>query len=1174
MKNYLQKCNVINKITKKPLDIFFKKFISKPQIKHAIFFSTIKNESLHVKKNNDTYDNNIFKWGEEENSKNLINDKNHMNGKNHKNHIKDKNGSLINNIKIYKQSELVRRIRKYCRKDDLCNIYRFADEFLDLLNKQEIAHNDFIIIIHLLSKKQFLEKDFWRNITNLNNINFIFHMNIKQIILFIYSIVNSFKYIHPQFLNIFTNNLNSVLENQKRFLLIYRKKNKIEIPKKKIQAEIQTNKQMHIIENKAKEHINLINNDYNEYKKDQLNNLLCNKNLNKQENKFPIYNNNINHLNLLDITLLCYSYSKLNDLHNLEHLNELKNNIYKLFVYFLFFYKNDFNHLILFLYSYVKLNGCIKKSILIKLKKNILLLTNNANLKFMFPSLYALNICSLNMLMNILHKSQFKDEHFFEEIILSVVINLNVSQPKRKKIKSNILNGNYDNSDNISIDNLINSYGYEIQTFNNTDMYNIEDYKEGKYIYSNNEIYNYNNNNNNNNIYNNYNNNIYNNNNNNIYNNNNNFYNNNNYCSYNFITYFKTISSLVKHFVKNKNTYFYPEHNQLVQLKKKDFCFLLYNVNKLNVKNYYNIYDYLKKEAYKQISILDIYNSCIVLNSLINLNILDDKIFNKLFTHLKILFDKNIYKEKDIIDIFVSLITYSKINYNISNEINLFLIHIYNKIEYKLKKYNFKNLLLIFFYSSYINIHFNNSILQDLCIDVLNNFEKIDIKYILIFLYLLKYKNYQMNNFFIDSLIQKVLYKLKGEKKYLNILYTYIFQIITVHSFQSLYNEKIQNMLIQMLIKNKQNFNLKEKIIISLHIYVNPILILNQSCLSFCAETFQNLLDYVYITKTKKYKIYNKMCTKEKNKDNKIYHHYLIKTNHFKKYINVLTNDTKNIYINDQRFYQFFLFFFNNNNVQNTHSNCNIDFNIDHINIKELHFFFFYLLVIDIIHRKNNLKHTKKTFHMLYRNMKKYSLLKEKKNIYINNQFYLYLCKYYQLNISFQNIYIKLNNDSFKYFLRNNNKKLFYHNKTLITYLDLNNKMKKHIPNLNLNNYSNKTHKQYNKNNNNNNNIILKKEKINIYKEDIIKYFPHFEETLFNTISIYYEDLFLYMLSQNKISEENIKKFFYQSSIYYNKHNHSSSIHDNGNIIIKMKKDIFINFFYIPYVFKPLKLTI
>lgn len=146
-----------------------------------------------------------------------------------------------------------------------------------------------------------------------------------------------------------------------------------------------------------------------------------------------------------------------------------------------------------------------------------------------------------------------------------------------------------------------------------------------------------------------------------------------------------------------------------------------------------------------------------------------------MFTHFKILFDKNIYKEKDIIDIFVSLITYSKINYNISNEINSFLIHIYNKIEYKLKKYNFKNLLLIFCYSSYINIHFNNSILQDLCIDVLNNFEKIDIKYILIFLYLLKYKNYQMNNFFIDSLIQKVLYKLKGEKKiFKHSIYVYI----------------------------------------------------------------------------------------------------------------------------------------------------------------------------------------------------------------------------------------------------------------------------------------------------------------------------------------------------------------------------------------------------------------
>ncbi|ETW30650.1 hypothetical protein PFFCH_01952 [Plasmodium falciparum FCH/4] len=90
------------------------------------------------------------------------------------------------------------------------------------------------------------------------------------------------------------------------------------------------------------------------------------------------------------------------------------------------------------------------------------------------------------------------------------------------------------------------------------------------------------------------------------------------------------------------------------------------------------------------------------------------------------------------------------------------------------------------------------------------------------------------------------------------------------------------------------------------------------------------------------------MCTKGKHKDNKIYHHYLIKTNHFKKYINVLTNDTKNIYMNDQKFYQFFLFFFKNNNVQDTSSICNIDFNIDHINIKELHFFFLYLLVIDL----------------------------------------------------------------------------------------------------------------------------------------------------------------------------------------------------------------------------------
>ncbi|SOV77346.1 conserved Plasmodium protein, unknown function [Plasmodium sp. gorilla clade G3] len=1165
MKNYLQKCNVINKITKKPLDIFLKKFILKPRIKHSIFFSTIRNESSHVKKNNDTYDNNIFKLEEEKNNKNdknHINNKNHINDKNHinnKNHINDKNGSLINNIKIYKQSELVRRIRKYCRKDDLCNIYKFTDEFLDLLNKQEIAHNDFIIIIHLLSKKQFLEKDFWRNITNLNNINFIFHMNIKQIILFIYSIVNSFKYIHPQFLNIFTNNLNSIIQNQKRYLLICRKKDKIEFSKKKIQGEIQTNKEMHIIENNVKVNINRINNYYNEYKKDQLNNLLYNKNLNKEQNEFLIYNNKINHLNLLDITLICYSYSKLNDIQNLEHLNELKNNMYKLFVYFLFFYKNDFNHVILFLYSYMKLNECIKKSILLKLKKNILLLNKNTDIKFMFPSLYALNICSLNMLMNILHKSHFKDEHFFEEIILSVVINLNVMQPKREKIKGNILNGNYENNDNINIDNLINAQRYEIQTFNNTEMYNIEDYKkEGKNIYSNNKIYNYNNNNNNNN--------------NNFYNNN--YYYDTHYCSYNFITYFKIISSLVKHFVKNKDTYFYPLHNQLVQLKKKDFCFLLYNVNKLNIKNYYNIYDYLKKEAYKQINILDIYNSCIVLHSLINLNILDEKLFNKLFTHLKILFDKNIYKEKDIIDIFVSLITYSKINYNVSNEINSFLIYLYNKIEYKMKKYNFKDLLLIFCYSSYINIHFNNSILQDLCIDVLNNFENIDIKYILIFLYLLKFKNYQMDNFFIDSLIQKVLYKLIRGKKYLNVLYIYIFQIITVHSFQSLYNEKITNMLIQMLIKNKEFFNLKEKIILSLHIYVNPILILNESCVSFCEETFQNLLDYVYITKTKKYKIYKKLCTKGKNNDNKIYHHYIIKTNHFKKYINVLTNHTKNnIYMNDQRFYQFFLFFFNNINVQDTNSICNIDFNIHHINIKELHFFFLYLSVMDIIKgkkkkKKNNLKHIRKILHMLYKSVKKYTLLKEKKYIYKNNQFYLYLCKYYQLNIHFQNIYIKLNNDSFKYFLKKNNKKLFYHNKTLTTYLNLNNKMKKHITNLNVNNYSNKTHKDYN------NDIILKKEKINIYKEDIIKYFPHFEETLLNTISIYYEDLFLYMLSQKNINEENIKKIFYQSSIYYNKYTHPCSIHDNHNIIIKMKKDFFINMFYIPYVFMPLKLTI
>ncbi|SOV23103.1 conserved Plasmodium protein, unknown function [Plasmodium sp. DRC-Itaito] len=1150
MKNYLQKCNIINKITKKPLDIFFKKFFLKPTINHVIFFSTIKNESSHVKINNDTHDKNIIKSGKEKNSKNC------------KNYRNDQNGSLVNNIKIYKQSELVRRIRKYCRKDDLCNIYKFTDEFLDLLNKQEITHNDFIIIIHLLSKKKFMEKYFWRNITNLNNINFIFHMNIKQIILFLYSIVNSFKYIHPQFLNIFTNNLNSLLENQKKLLLICRKKNKIEIPKKKIQAEIQTKEQIDIIENKVKAHSNKINNDYDEYKKDELNNLLNNKNLNKNENKLYIYNNKINELNLLDITLICYSYSKLNDLKNLEHLNQLKNNMYKLFVYFLFFYKNDFNHLILFLYSYMKLNECIKKSILIKLKKMILFINKQADIKFMLPGLYSLNFCSLNMLMNILHKSHFKDEHFFEEIILSVVINLNVSQPKRRKIKSNILNGNYDSSDNINIDNLNNSHGYEIQIFNNTDMYNIEDYKkEGKNIYSNNEIYNYNNNNNNNNN-----------------NNGNNFYNycNIHYCSYNFITYFKIISSLVKHFVKNKNNYFYPQNNQLVQLKKKDFCFLLYNVNKLNIKNYYNIYDYLKKEAYKQIHTLDIYNACIVLNSLLNLNILDEKIFHKLFTHLKILFDKNMYKEKDIIDIYVSLITYSKINHKVSNEINSFLINVYNKIEYKMKKYNFKNLLLIFCYSSYINIHFNNSILQDLSIDVLNNFENIDIKYILIFLYLLKYKNYQMNNFFIDSLIQKVLYKLKGEKKYLNVLYTYLFQIITVHSFKSLFNEKITNMLIQMLIKNKQFFNLKEKIIVSLHIYVNPILILNQSCVSFCVETFQNLLDYLYITKTKKYKIYNKIYnkinTKGKNNDNKTYHHYIIKTNHFKKYINVLTNHTrKNIYMNDQRFYQFFHFFFNNINVQDTHTICNIDFNIDHINIKDLHFFFLYLSLIDIIKGKKILTHTKKIFHMLYRNIKKYSQLKEKKkkNIYIYNQFYLYLCKYFQLNIHFQNIYIKLNNDSFKYFLKKNNQKIFDHNKTLTTYLNLNNKMKKHIPNLNVNNYSNKTQNEYN-----NNNIILRKEKINIYKEDIKKYFPHFEETLFNTISIYYEDLFLYMISQKKINEENIKKIFYESSIYYNKYTHSCPKHDNDNIIIKMKKDFFINLFYISYVFIPIKLTV
>ncbi|GAW80067.1 hypothetical protein, conserved [Plasmodium gonderi] len=983
---------------------------------------------------------------------------------------KDTTAKAVNVENSCGQSELVKQIRKFCKKDDLCSMYKFNENFLHLLKMKQLNEKDFSIIVHLLSKKKVHSNSFWKRIANTENINFIFQMNLKQIILTFYSISNSYKYINLTFLNEYTDNLIFILNCQKYFISLTRRKKGIQ---KKTSEHFEGHNCLAYNESEL---LNLSQDNNLTYQESlcnfQTDDYAINKssNMSKEKEKITwknlidkqnyknissLFRNKKNHLNFLDLTLICNTYSKLNNLEHLQNVEELKKVMYKLFLYFLFFYKINFDHLILFMHSYTRVRGNIDKCVLRKVQK-VLLNPENGLCQNLYKlrNIHILDICSLNMLMHVFQRTNFKDEKMFKEVILSVVLNLNLKYEKRIKTKGSVLSGDdYCWTDCYALcDDIIGYSPVYFQESKNSTT------NQGTNIGITNSSSHY---------------------------------------SYH-MDMVKKKKILIEHFSKKDNTYIL-EKEHLVKLKKKDFCFLVYNINKLRIKNYYNIYEYIKYESENNIKLLNVYNCCIILDCLVNLNLLDEKLFKKILTNLKILFDKNHYNEKDVTDIFVCLCKYGQTNSAQHTEIHNFLKSLYLKIQTRLKKYSYISLISIFCSSSYFNILLDNNVVQDICIDILNNFNTVDIKSLLSILYFLKSKNYEISTFFFNTIIEKVLSKIKDPH-----FFFCSFHILSIYASKTLQKkDHILDKLVQVMKQNEHLLGVKEKLIISLQIFVTPELILNEAFFQFCQKTFEDIL-----------------CSSDKQK-------YTV-LNHMDQ-INTITPKVVNHKNKNDNFIPFF-------------TNCNhnnLDFSTD-INIAELKIFL--LLLLSDMYEKKPLVFKKRNF--LIKEEKKNKNLK-----YQNNQ--LSKCK---LEIIFSNIYIRLQNDCLSYFLKTNIS-LFDHQK-YAKQLNIK-KIKNYTMNLGSIMHSNEVEKKLK---------IDHAAALKIYNNDMSKYFPEFEEILFNVIKICYEDFFIYTFFAKKKDEFLVN---YKSQNICHNYADSFLLHNNDNLIIKLKKNMFINSFHIAYVFKP-----
>ncbi|EUD64505.1 hypothetical protein C922_05112 [Plasmodium inui San Antonio 1] len=962
------------------------------------------------------------------------------------------------------QSELVRRIRKSCRKDDLCSIYKFCDQFVHLLKLKKINKDDFSIVIHLLSKKKIHDNSFWRRIASTDNVNFIFDMNLKQIILTLYSIANSYRYTSLTFLKEFTQKLIFVLKCQKKLLSLSRGRKTVQerasdpFTRDSYQSydeSRQTSFQpvTNLIYHKGGTKIQA--NDYTkeftslskQKENPTWNTLICK---NDDQSIGPIFSNEKNHLNGLDLTLVCNTYSKLNNIENWQNVEELKQIMYKLFLYFLFFNKINCDHLILFMYSYTRVGGSIHTNVLRKVQKVLLNPTNGLHHHFhQLRVVHTLDVGSLNMLMNVLHRSNVKDETICKEIMLSLVINLNVKNEKRTKIKGSVLSGeNINCSDPLDHfeDALGHASGYVLSnSSNDPDKGTHHLVKECKPLH----------------------------------------------VDHSWML--KRRQKLLEHFTNKDYTHVADKNHPPIKLKKKDLCFLVCNINKLKIKNYYNVYDYIKHELSASLPVMNVYSCCIMLDCLINLNILDQKLFKKILTTLKILFDKNRYNEKDVTDIFAALCRYDQKNWAHHIEILNFLQSLYLKVQMKLQKYNYINLISIFCSASYFNVIFTNNVLQDLCIDVLNNFQSMHMKFLLLFLYFLKSKNYEINIFFFNTIMDKVLSKIKDAHTFF-----YSFYILSTFAFKTLQKEiPILNKLAHLLQRNENMLNVEEKLAIALHTVVTPVLMLNETFFLFCERAF------VYI-----------LCAGPQEG-----HTELNKNNQLDTTPKVILPKWNN---------SFAPYFMSSDNPNNFFFNTNLG-------STELEVFLF-LLLSDMFEKKRFL--FKKEDGLTARDDKNnYTKLQRSQ---INTR---------KLDVRFNFIYIKLQNDGLSYFIKNSihsfDRQIFA--KRLDTQ-----RVHKYTTTFNSNKYSNETEK-------NNERIIP-------ILNEMREHFPNLEETLFNVIKMCYEDFFIYRFFAKKNDQHLVNSWSRNVRCSYAD---SFFLHRNDNLIIRLKKNMFINSLHIPYVLKP-----
>ncbi|SBS84504.1 conserved Plasmodium protein, unknown function [Plasmodium ovale curtisi] len=978
-----------------------------------------------------------------------------------------------NNLNSNGQSDIVRKIRKFCRKDDLCNIYKINDQFLQLLKSKKVNRDDFSIIIHLLSKKKIRDNSFWKSIANTENINFIFSMNLKQIILSLYSIANSCTYINQNFINIFTHKLICILYYQKEFLLLEKKKNTEKGEISRIDMTMSpfylfsdreiSNYSMINLKSEAK-HFSVQTNNvrvnlptYEEHEKTGWNKLFSKNNYEQYNAHFC--KNWKNKLNFLDLTLICNTYSKLSGLHHLHKIDELRRILCKLFLYFLFFNKANSDHLILFIHSFTKLKGNIEKSILVKIKK--VLLKRQNGLYTNFCNLHSVDICSLNMLLQVLQRNNFKSDHFFREIILSFVININLKEEKKCKGKKGVLN----RDDYTTGDSLFPMHEYALQVITKSKT---NEASEKCKIESGNAW---------------------------------------DKTFHHHASLLKRKLYLIDYFQQNNNTYLAQNRN-LVKLKKKDLCFLAYNIYKLKIKNYYNIYEYIKCEMENQIKFFNVYNCCIMLNFLVNLKLLDQNLFTIIFSHIKILFDKNHYNEKDVTDMFTSFYKYAQTTSKNNKEISTFLRTLYLKIELKLKKYIYPNFLSIFFSSSHFNILFDDSILQDLCIDTLNSSHTVSAETLLTFLYFLKSRKYNVDFLFFNSILDKALSKIKDTETFF-----FCFQMLSIYSVQTLQNGgSIFARVTNLLGRYNSFLHLKEKIILAIHIYSNPVLLLNEECFLFCEKTLESAVwsdtgDDKFGTREE--------ANGEKNSTGK----------------NLMTG-TCSMCNKKNRFPPFFSHGYGNNN--DLFSSINLC--ADRIDISEWKIFF--LLLLSDMHELKYLLFGKyEHFKRGGKNRKDYSML-------VN------VC---ELRIQFHSVYIRLSNDCLDYFLRRNQPLLLRLPEIKRELVDINK----------INSYGDMFGSSECSDN------VINKQNLAFENDnrEMVQYFCHFEEALFNSIRILYEDMFIYSFCQKK--EQEIIANVLDTPIKGTHYADSHIFYTNDKLIIKLKKKKFINSFHISYILQP-----